>query len=297
MGALYRKLWPPLSLMLSCALFGSAMVATKSILGQVPLAQVALWRFAVATALLLPFTRAPAARLRRQDLGLLGIAALLAIPATYLLQFAGLALTTATNTALITGLTPTLLAVAAVLFEHEVLSRLGWLAVALSTVGAMLLVGGPGSGGNLLGNGLVLLSLLATTAGVLLSKRLLRHYPPLATTAYLFSVGTLLLIPISLVWSGLPQINLPPATWLWLAVQGVVFTALPYVLWNLGLSRVAAAHAGVYANVEPAAGALLGVALLKESLNPLALLGGLLIVGAAVTISLAPPAHGGDHVS
>ena len=289
MQRLTRQLWPSLSLIAACVLFGSAMVVTKVTFEQVPVPQVALWRFAVASVSLLPFVLASRIRLKRQHLAAFLVTAFLAVPCTYLLQFAGLALTTATNTALIAGLAPTLVAVAAVVVEREALSAFGWSAVAVSTLGALLLVGGPSSAGNWLGNLLVLLSLFAMTAGILLNKRLMRDYPPLVATAYLFFFGTLMLAPISLVWSGPPTLHLPVGTLLSLVGQGVVFTALPYGLWNLGLNRVAASLAGIYSNVEPASGALFGVLILKETLGPLALAGGLLVIGAAVLISLAPP--------
>jgi probable blue pigment (indigoidine) exporter len=153
-----------------------------------------------------------------------------------------------------------------------------------------LLVGGPSKGGNWLGNILVLLSLVTMTGGILLNKRLMEHYPPLIATAYLFFFGTLMLVPASLLWNGLPTLDLPAFTLLSLVAQGVIFTALPYTLWNLGLSRVAASHAGIYSNIEPAAGAFFGVVFLKESLGPLALAGGLFVIGAAIIIALAPPA-------
>lgn len=265
------------------------MVVTKVTFAQVSVPHVALWRFAVAGLSLLPFVLASPVRLQRRHLAPLLLTAFLAAPCTYLLQFAGLSLTTATNASLIAGLAPTLVAGAAVVVEHESLNSLGWSAVALSTLGALLLVGGPSRAGDWLGNLLVLLSLLTMTAGILLNKRLMRHYPPLMVTAYLFLFGTLMVLPVSLIWSGLPTFQLPAGTLVSLVAQGVIFTALPYGLWNLGLNRVAASLAGIYSNVEPASGALLGVLVLKEFLSPLALVGGLLIIGAAVVISVAPP--------
>jgi len=62
-------------------------------------------------------------------------------------------------------------------------------------------------------------------------------------------------------------------------------TALANLLYNWGLAHFDASRAGVYLNVEPLVGALLGVTMLGEQLGPSAALGGALIVGTALYIS------------
>ena len=47
-------------------------------------------------------------------------------------------------------------------------------------------------------------------------------------------------------------------------------------------------HAGIYVNLEPVVGAILGVCVLHEKLGIVALVGGALIVGAAVYFSCKP---------
>ena len=54
---------------------------------------------------------------------------------------------------------------------------------------------------------------------------------------------------------------------------------------ELGLARVAAARAGVFLNLEPLVGTLLGVFVLGESLGILVILGGGLILLAAAYFS------------
>jgi drug/metabolite transporter (DMT)-like permease len=71
-------------------------------------------------------------------------------------------------------------------------------------------------------------------------------------------------------------------TWLALAAQGLFATTAATLLWNYGVSRVPAAEAGVFVNLEPALGAVLGVVVLGETLGPTGLAGGALIIGAAV---------------
>jgi drug/metabolite transporter (DMT)-like permease len=72
------------------------------------------------------------------------------------------------------------------------------------------------------------------------------------------------------------------------AEQGLFATASTTVLWNWGLNRVPASHAGIFVNLEPLVGAILGVALLHENLGTMAVAGGALIVGGAVYFSYKP---------
>ncbi len=56
-------------------------------------------------------------------------------------------------------------------------------------------------------------------------------------------------------------------------------------MWNWGINHVPASRAGVFLNIEPALGSILGVELLGEKLGPYAWLGGALILAAAITLT------------
>jgi len=51
------------------------------------------------------------------------------------------------------------------------------------------------------------------------------------------------------------------------------------------LAQVPASQAGVFINLEPVVGAILGVAVLHDVLGPYGVLGGVLVVGAAVFVA------------
>jgi len=74
--------------------------------------------------------------------------------------------------------------------------------------------------------------------------------------------------------------------WLALAASGVLCTATTTLLWNWGIHHVPASRAGVFLNIEPALGSLLGVELLGDKLGPFAWIGGGLILAAAVTLTV-----------
>jgi drug/metabolite transporter (DMT)-like permease len=56
-------------------------------------------------------------------------------------------------------------------------------------------------------------------------------------------------------------------------------------LWNWGIERVPASQAGVFLNLEPVVGAMLGVVLLHDVLGSFSILGGLLVIGAAIFVA------------
>jgi drug/metabolite transporter (DMT)-like permease len=238
------------------------------------------------------------------------ISAMLGIPVQFLLQFHGLARTTVSHAALMVGSMPVLLAVAAAMFAGERLDWAGWLALAGSTLGAGLVVlggthGGGGAGREvptLAGDLLVLASLVMSLWWILLSKKLMARHSPPVVTAYTILAGTVMLVVLILTpvavkplcaQFGIPDGSAPmpfahvsATAWIALAVSGLACTATTTLLWNWGIHHVPASRAGVFLNIEPALGSVLGVELLGEHLGPYAWLGGGLIVGAAVVMTM-----------
>jgi drug/metabolite transporter (DMT)-like permease len=283
------------ALALAGCLWGTGFPLGKIAIEEMSVGQMVLYRFLFACLALVPVVlRQRIVLPRARDLPLFLIAGALYVPVQFIIQFEGLARTTVSHASLMVGMLPIMLALGAVTFTHERLDLVGWLALAASTAGAALIAAGAaghaGSGGgpSLLGDLLVLVSLLAAVGWVLVSQRLMQEkggYPPVIASVVVLVIGTLMLAAWVLVTDGVPPVDFSAKVWLAVAAQGVLATALTTVLWNWGLSRVAAARAGVFVNLEPLVGALLGVTVMHEVLGPTALAGGALIVGAAVAFS------------
>lgn len=282
--------WAYAALALAGALWGTSFLLGKIALAEVGPATLIVYRFVLASAVLLPLAwraAAAAARLTRRDVRDLALAALLMGPCMFWLQFEGLARTTASSAALLVGVGPPLLALGALVFDGERPSGRTWAAITVSVAGTVLLVAGPSEGGrSLLGDALVLVSMVAAVAWTLAARRLARRLGVLRATAYQFACGVLWLVPLALLAEGVPAgLPSPPATASILAL-GLACTALTFGLWHWGLLRAQAAKAGVFGNLEPVVGAALGVAVLGEVLAPGALLGGALVLAAALLVSL-----------
>ncbi len=138
---------------------------------------------------------------------------------------------------------------------------------------------------SLAGDLLVVLSLVIALGWILMNKSLMEVHSPLAVTAYGILAGTAMLAVWVIATEGLPPAHLSRTAWLALAASGVLCTATTTLLWNWGIHHVPASRAGVFLNIEPALGSILGVELLGDKLGPFAWVGGGLILAAAVTLT------------
>jgi drug/metabolite transporter (DMT)-like permease len=220
-------------------------------------------------------------------------ASVLGVPVQYLVQFKGLSLTTVSHASLMVGTLPMLLAIAAVLFSGERLHIGGWLALVASTVGAGLIAlsSKQASGtahASIRGDVLVVISMFAAIAWILISKRLMRQHSAVMVTVYVYWIGTLILAAVVTTTSGVPPLHYSTRAWVAVAEQGLLATASTTVLWNWGLKRIPASQAGIFVNLEPLVGTILGVSLLHEVLGRMAVAGGALIIGGAMYFSYKP---------
>jgi drug/metabolite transporter (DMT)-like permease len=115
-------------------------------------------------------------------------------------------------------------------------------------------------------------------------ETLVRRTPPLVSSMWIAlaaSGGHLMLALVS--GSRLPAW---PREWLPIVAMGLL-TAGAFSFLFLGVRRLGAVRTSIISSLEPVAAALLALGFLGEALRPGVLLGGLLIVGGAVTASLA----------
>jgi drug/metabolite transporter (DMT)-like permease len=287
---------------LAGTLWGTGFYFGRIALDEMSVEAMVLYRFLFACLGMLPVVLTHRARLTRGERRTLMLAAAFGIPIQFLLQFHGLARTTVSHASLMVGAMPVLLAVAAALFAGERLDWIGWLALCGSTAGAAMVVlgGSRATTGRetptLAGDLLVIASLCTALCWILLSKKLMKTHSPIVVTAYtIYSgaamlatiiVGAQLLAPLVHVrMDPIPVMHVSARAWTALAISGLLCTATTTLLWNWGIHQVPASRAGVFLNIEPALGSILGVELLGEKLGPYAWLGGALILAAAITLT------------
>jgi drug/metabolite transporter (DMT)-like permease len=278
------------------SIWGTGFLFGKWAFSELSVGQLVLYRFLFASIGFAPITwhalRNPATRIARQDWNLILIAALVGVPVQFLIQFGGLARTTVSHASLMVGALPVLLAAGSAMFAHEHVTPGRWVALVASMIGAGLIAFGASSGeggahASLAGDLLVAVSLLAGVAWILITQALMKtgRYSPLNASAYVITAGTLMLVVWVIATEGLPSIHLSAGTWASVVALGLFATTLTTWLWNWGLAHVPASRAGVFLNLEPVVGTLLGVILLNDVLGSYSILGGLLVIGTAVYVA------------
>lgn len=278
------------------SIWGTGFLFGKWALIELSVGQLVLYRFLFASIGFAPVTwralRNPETRIARQDYTLIFVAALVGVPVQFLIQVAGLARTTVSHASLMIGGLPVLLAAGSALFAHERVTSGRWLALFASMLGTALIAFGASSGeagaqASLSGDLLVAVSLITAVAWILITQGLMKtgRYSPVSASAYVITAGTLMLVVWVVGTEGLPPVHLSARTWACVVASGLLATTVTTYLWNWGLARVPASQAGVFLNLEPVVGTLLGVMLLHDVLGSYAIVGGLLVIGAAIYVA------------
>lgn len=225
--------------------------------------------------------RGEATRLRRADLPMIGLAALLGVVIDQLAFIYGLHEAQATVVGLVFGAGPVVTALIAFAVGAERLTRRGWLAAAISTAGIALVALGAGSplGGDARGAALAMLSTVAFAAYGVVLMPLVKRYSVLFVSGLVNLVAAIPILAVSAPsfrhedWSG---IALPA----WLAWgYGLAFSyILGNFLWMAGLRDVGASRAALYSNAQPFLGAAFAVVLLSERISGIQGAGGVIVL-------------------
>ena len=137
--------------------------------------------------------------------------------------------------------------------------------------------------------------MILALAWLLLNKHLMvLGHSPLSVTSWGVLSGTAMLAIWVIPHEGLPPLHgIGVSVWMAVAASGLLSTAASSLLWNWGVHRVPSSRAGVFLNIEPALGSVLGVAFFGDRLGPSAWVGGALIIGAVLVLTRSDV---GDYV-
>ena len=292
-----------IALILGNVVYGSSYVVSRIVLGHMGPATLSLLRLLIGSAVLVPLAlvaRRGDARLSRADrwnifwMGLIGFAGAFAFGNW------GLALSTATNAALLITVEPVALILLSPLVLGERLTRREIAGAALTVAGAAVIVvnGIPGVSVAVVphwrGDILLVLSGLAYVAYSLFGRDVLARHPAVPVTAWSILWGAAAMVPFAAgEWIAGRRPEWTQSAVLGTLYLGLVITALGYLLWNWALERVEAPRLAVFVNIQPLVGALLGVVFLHEALTIYTAAGGLLILlGVHVAVLARRPKRG-----
>lgn len=195
---------------------------------------------------------------------------------------AGIDVTTVSNTALIVGATPAVVAVASALLGRDRITPFHWIGAAISAVGLYIVVGRGASfgSGTIRGDLLVLVSVGCWAAYTLGAAELMKRHSPLYVTGVSMAIGAvpylLLCLPavLRVDWRHLSTFTL-----LALPLSALLALCVGYLIWYTGVQRLGPARTAIYSNVVPIAAMVIARVWLGE---PIA---GTKVAGAAAIVS------------
>ena len=283
-----RGLSGDLGMLTVCLIWGMNFSITKLALDQIPPLPFTAIRFALASVLLWLVVRAvegpaaiPAGATR--TLVLLGILG----NTCYQLAFTvGLHHTTATNSALILSMLPTVVAVLAGLLGMERITARMRFGITVGTLGVIIVIATRGVGfesSTLMGDLLTLLAVLCW-AGYTVG---LRRVPPGISSLRVTTITTIAGTP-GLVLAGLPGVlrqdwsSVDARAWAALGYAAVFSLLIAYLLWNRSVKAVGGTRTAIYMCVTPLVAAAGAWLLLGERPHPLQGLGAVLIVAGVL---------------
>lgn len=263
-----------------------AIFATEAYDAGLDVASLLTLRFALAAALFWAIVAVrrsplPAGRdvLLATGLGGVGYAAQAAC------FFTALQYLDASLVALLLYVYPTLVFAGAVLLGRDAWDAVRVTALGAALVGAALVLLGGASVQQIspLGIGLALGAALAYTVYILVADRAVARLDPFAVSAML-TTGAAVTFAIA---GGVPSITAAGAAWT--VAIALVCTVGAISAFFLALQAVGPATASIVSTLEPVVTVGLAVLLLGERLEPLQLLGGLLVVGSAIVVARVRP--------
>jgi drug/metabolite transporter (DMT)-like permease len=214
-------------------------------------------------------------------LGLVGMGVIGYVGQSFLF-FNALTMASTSLVALILYLYPVLVTFFSVLIFKEKLTMVKVIALTLAMIGAVLTIG-PNGGGQPLGIIMAFSAAVIYSIYILVGSKILKSTSPIQATTIIM-VSTFFVYAGLASWQGLhlPQTNLG-----WVAVAGVavICTVVASLSFLAGLLRIGPANAATLSTAEPVTSVFLASLLLHDSLTPVRLLGGVLILAAVVILT------------
>lgn len=268
-------------------IWGVAGPVIKLTLQKLPWDVFLSYRFLISTIIILPFIKKSHLRIFKKfdNFLLILVYALSNSTLGLALLFAGTERTSLVSMSLISLFAPILTIFAGYYFLKDRITWLEKIGIAVTFIGSFLIIVEPviklnGQQGELMGNILVVGSLLCGTVAAISVKELLRKgISPIVLANLSFIIGLLTMIPISMRLHPLTEsINiistLPLAYHAGVWYMGVFSGTIAYMLANIAQKSIEVSEQAVFGYLYPIISTILAVLILKESITPLSYFGG-----------------------
>lgn len=283
-------------LIMANTLWAASYVAAKYALADTSLIIMLALRIGISALVLLPFLLAwrKDLNLTRQMLPQLLLLALIGFVINKLLEYGGLALTTASDVALLITSESIFTAALSWLLLRERFKPLTGFALLAGFAGVYLIVERslipniPAGGGlmRILGDLLVIMALLFESFYTVRAKSMLVKHSPFLITSASIVISMLFWTPVAawqILSTGWHPIGL--VAWLSIGWLAIMSTVVAYLAWFKGLARVDGSAAASTLFIQPLLGTFLAIVLLHDQLTPMTIVGGILIIVSVYVIS------------
>jgi len=297
MAVRHEKLLPLALLIMINIFWGSSYTFTKIALQELSPGALVLLRYGVASifflGMILPSKEGDSISLRTIPrlivLGFFGFAA------SPLLNNIGVHYSRAMDASIIIVLEVVFTTALGALWLKEPWHTRKTFALLLGIAGVFLLSGFSWEGrlsdsSHLIGNLLIMLSLVFEVVYTILGKKTVEDRSPLAVTGYSVLIGAILLAPFfgsQLAPSSL--VTLSFKTWMAVLYLSLICTVVCYSIWFLMLSRMEAGNVAISLYVQPLTGTLLAVLALGEKIIFSTLIGaGAILLSVMIAVAKEP---------
>lgn len=229
-------------------------------------------------------------KIERHDIPRFILLGFLAITSYFYIQFTGLQHTTTINAALIIAISPICTLIFSVLLGWEKINWPSTIGIVTSFIGvASIITKGRFDGifhsDTIIGDLLLLTNAIVWAGFTVYGKSILAKYRPFVAMAYIHLFGTLLLLPLAFIPTGLAP---TPLTVQLAHISGKTVTATLYLAllcsvyayytWYTGVERIGAIRTSVFSYFNPLFAVTAGILLMNEEISFYTALGGILVI-------------------
>ncbi|WP_395348901.1 DMT family transporter [Variovorax sp. UC122_21] len=285
-------MWPCAFPLLAVVIWSGNTVVSKMAAGTIAPAEISFYRWLLAALLFTPLALRPVLRnwrAIRPQLGRIAVLGLLGMVVYQSLAYYAAYMTTATHMGIIGSLTPMMVLALSILLLGQRLTA-GAVAGSLVSIAGVAVVVSSGDLGTLLksganmGDGLMLLAMLAYAVYVILLKRWGMKEVPALQLLYLQIVcAVIVLLPLYLLT---PRMGLSAANLPLIGFAGLGASMLAPLVWMHTVAHIGPSRASMFFNLIPLFTALIAAAVIGESLAAYHAVGGVLTVAGVLLAEL-----------
>ncbi len=278
-------------LVISMTVFGTIGLFVRNI--SLPSGEIALYRAVLAALLIGIFLlvtkqKIPFGKIKK-EIPLLILSGV-AMGFNWILLFEAYKYTTVSVATLSYYFAPVIVTIACPILFKEKMGLKQWLCFIMSTVGIVLITGiGDLSQGSSHIKGILFgLGAASLYATVILLNKFIKNVDGIHRTFLQFLAAIVVLVPYVLLTDGVNLHKLDSKGWVFLLVVGLVHTGVTYCLYFSSLKELPGQKAAILSYIDPLVAVLVSVVVLKETMTPMQIIGGLLILGFTLWNEISP---------